>query len=104
MDQVRGELEKQGALTQGLVNQPELELLQVADPPVDQLGGATRGALGKIILLEKDDGKTSQTRVASYAGSIDTAADHREVVGPRENESKRRWPGKVEQPSRNGAR
>ena len=37
-----------GALEEGFAHEPEVEVLQVAQAAVDQLGGAARGARGEI--------------------------------------------------------
>ena len=62
VDEVRRELDHQLALEQRLADQAEVEVLQVAQPAVDHLRGAARGADRVVVALDQRD------RVAARGG------------------------------------
>ena len=53
LDEMRGVLAQSLAFVQRLVDQPDLALLQVAQPTVDQLGALRRGARGEVVALDQ---------------------------------------------------
>ncbi len=66
--QVRRVAAQDAALTQRLEHQRDVALAQVADAAVNQLGGAARGALGEVALLE-------QQRAIAARGGVDRDAE-----------------------------
>ncbi len=54
-DQVRRGFDQVLPLPERLEDQPEVELLQVTEPAVDQLGGAAARADGEVALLHQRD-------------------------------------------------
>ena len=52
---------------------------EVAEPAVDQLRGAARGAGGEVARLDEGDAQAAARRLARDARAADPAADHREV-------------------------
>ena len=55
LDEVRRQLDHELALEQRLADEAEVEVLQVAQAAVDELGGAARGARGEVGLLDERD-------------------------------------------------
>ena len=78
-DQVRRELDHQLALEQRLADQPEVEVLQVAQPAVDELRRAAAGPRGEVGLLDERHAVAARGRVERHAGAGDPAADHDDV-------------------------
>ena len=77
-DQVRGELlDQEPALVERLAHQPEVETLEVAEPPVDQLARAARGAGGEVALLDEGHGEAAGRGIESGAAAGHAAADRR---------------------------
>jgi len=63
------------------VSEPDLAVLEVAQPAVDELARLRRRARGVVALLEQRDLEPAQGGVARDAGAGDAAADHDDVVG-----------------------
>ena len=82
-DQVRGERHEQLALEQGLADQAQVEVLQVAQAAVDELARAAGGAAGIVGLLDERDRVSARGGVERHAGAGDPAADHDDVEGVR---------------------
>src|SRR5262249_26210773 len=80
-DQVRRDHGLDPPLAHALEHQPELALLEVAQPAVHQLGRLGRGPGTEVRLLEQEDLEAAQRRVARDPGAGDAAADDDEVVG-----------------------
>ena len=79
-DQVRGEPgEQQPALLERLAHQPEVEHLEVAQAPVDQLAAATAGAAGQVALLQQPGAQPAGDGVQGGAGPDHPAADDEHV-------------------------
>ena len=78
-DQVRRVVEQALALGQVLVDEPELFLLEVADAPVDHLGGLRRGARGEVVLLDQGRAQPPARRIQRDAGPGDAAPDDQHV-------------------------
>ena len=55
LDQVRREVDVDLALQQRLADEPEIEVLQVAQTAVDELGRARRRAAGEVVALHQRD-------------------------------------------------
>ena len=79
VDEVRRQVDHQLALEQRLADQPEVEVLQVAEPAVDHLRGAARGALRVVAALDQRHRVAARGGVERDAGAGDPAADHDDV-------------------------
>ena len=67
------------ALGQRLADQPELEMLEVAQPAVDQLGAPLRGRRGDVALLDQEHLEAAPGGIARDAGAVDAGADDEEI-------------------------
>ena len=67
-------------LGQGLPHQAELEVFQVAQAAMNQLGGRRRRVRGQVVLLAQGHAQAAPGRVARDAGAVDAAADHQHVA------------------------
>lgn len=56
VDEVGGIADEEAALAEGLEDEGDIALLEVADAAVDELGAAGGGAFGEVGLLDEDDG------------------------------------------------
>ena len=80
LDQVRGERgHRQFALVQRLRDEPELQLLQVAQAAVEHLGGAGGRARREIAGLDQRHLEPAGRRVERRSAADDAAADHDQV-------------------------
>ena len=79
MDDVRRERDHQLALEQRLADEPEVEVLQVAQAAVDELGGAARRAGGEVRALDEGHAVATRGGVQRHAGARDPAADDDDV-------------------------
>jgi hypothetical protein len=85
IDEVRRQVHQQLTLQQRLPHQPEVEVLQVAEPAVDHLRGAARGADRVVIALEQSDRISPRGGIQSHPGPGDPTADHDHLeVRPRD--------------------
>jgi hypothetical protein len=75
----RGQTGQQFAFAQGVINQPQLPLRQIAQTAVDQLGGTRGGLTGEIAAVDQRYAQPAQGGVARHRGAVDAAADHGEV-------------------------
>ncbi len=78
-DEVRGVLEQDLALVQGLVDEPEVPLLQVPEAPVDKLRGLGRGAGCEVVALHEGRAQAPRGSVESHADTCDPTAYHEDV-------------------------
>ena len=69
------------ALAHRLEHQADVALLEVAQPPVNQLRGAARGAGGEVGALDERGLEATQDGVAGDAGAVDAATDDQHVEG-----------------------
>jgi hypothetical protein len=76
VDQVRGELDHQLALEQGLPHEAEVEVLEVAEAAVDHLRGAARGTDRVVAPLEQRHRVAARGSVEGDPCAGDAAADH----------------------------
>ena len=82
LDQVRGQpVHQEVALLEGLRHEREVQLHEVAQPAVHQLGGARGGALGPVLRVDDGGGQTTGGRVQGDPSARDAAADHQDVHG-----------------------
>ena len=79
LDQVTGDLVEASALAQGLVDEPDLALLEVADAAVDQSARARRCAKGQVTGVDDQDPQAAHGRVAGDTGARDAGADDQQV-------------------------
>jgi hypothetical protein len=77
--EVRGKCHQQLALQQRLAHEPEVEVLQVAQPPVHQLAGAAGGARGVVGALHQRHGVAARGGVEGNPHAGDPATDHDHV-------------------------
>jgi hypothetical protein len=73
--EVRRQVDHQRPLEQRLAHEPEVEVLQVAQPAVHQLRRARRGARRPVLALDKRDAVAARRRVQRHPGAGDSAAD-----------------------------
>ena len=79
-DEVRREPgEQEPALLQGLTDETEVEHLEVAQPPVDELGRARRRAAGEVALLQQARVEAAGDSVQGDARADDAATDDEDV-------------------------
>ena len=78
-DDVRGIAEQNRALPQGLAHEPEVAVLQVAQPAVDELGAGGRCVRGQVVLLAQQHVEAAARRVPRDAAAVDAAADDQQV-------------------------
>ncbi len=65
---------------QRLADQAELEILQIAQAAVEQLGRGRGGALRQIALFGQGDGQAAPRGVARDAAAVDAAADDEKIA------------------------
>ena len=82
IDDVRRRRPKHLAFAQGLADQPELVMLQIAQAAMDELGRPGGRPRGEIVHLGQRNPIAAARRVARDAGAID-AATHDEDVDVR---------------------
>jgi hypothetical protein len=76
---VRGVAKEGLAFGEALEDKPDLILLQVAEAPVDELGGLRRRARGEIALVDDRSAKAPRRGVEGNACPCDAAADDQDV-------------------------
>ena len=69
------------ALGQPLGNQTELVVLEITQPPVDELRARRRCMRSEVVLFDQQDLQPAPCGVARDTGAVDPAADDGEVVG-----------------------
>ena len=77
---VRSDAPEHLALDRGFAHQAEIEMLQIAQAAVDQLGRARGGAAGEIGHLAQEHRKAASCGIARNAATVDAAADDRQIV------------------------
>ena len=78
--EVSGHAQQNLALGERLGDQAELELLEIAQPAMDQLRGRRRGRRRQIAALDQQHREPAAGSIAGDAGAIDAAADDQQVV------------------------
>ena len=73
--------EEQRLLREGLPDQAEVELLQIAEPAVDQLARTARSPRRPVSLLDQRDGEAAAGGVQGGSRADHATADHDEVEG-----------------------
>src|SRR5581483_7758524 len=79
-DDVRRHAEQHLTLLQRLAHEPEVVLLEIAQPAVDKLGRRRRSSARQVALLGKKHRQSTASRVACDAASVDAAADDSNVA------------------------
>src|SRR5436305_4049947 len=69
-------LEQPGALAQRLAHQPQVEVLEIADAAMDQLGRLGRRLRAAAALVEERDLVVLPRQLPGDSGTVDAAADH----------------------------
>ena len=72
-------LQQQAAFDEGLAHQAEVELLEVADASVHELGAAAAGAGRPVARLQHPDAQAARDGVERRTGADDAAADDEDV-------------------------
>ena len=78
-DQVGRQLAQPLALGQGLVDQDDLPLLEVAQPAVDELGALRRRARGQVALVDEGRAEPPRRGVEGHADARDPAPHDQDV-------------------------
>jgi hypothetical protein len=81
VDEVRGVAVQKAALAQGLEDEGDVALLQVAHAAVHQFGAAAGGPLAEVVLLDKEDAVAPRGGVDGGAESGGAPADNDHVEG-----------------------
>src|SRR3989338_7922465 len=68
-----------GALGERLEDQPQLHILKIAEPPVDQFRAPRRRPPREVLRLHQGNLETPARRVARGSCPGDPAADHQEI-------------------------
>lgn len=82
---VGGKLEQPGAFAEGFADEAEVEVFEIAEATVDEVGIAAAGAVAPEVFLEEEDaggaagGAPAEGEVARQAGAVDAAADDDDV-------------------------
>ena len=79
-DDVRRRLEQHFAFDERFADQPELVVLEIAQPAVDELGRGRGRAACQVALLDKAHFEAAPGRVARDSASVDAAADDDQVI------------------------
>ena len=77
--EVRREVHEQRPLEQRLADEPEVEVLEVAEAAVHELRGAARRPRGVVVTVEESHAVAARGGVESHARPRDPAADHDDV-------------------------
>jgi hypothetical protein len=72
-------VQQQAPFGERLVDQPELSLLQVAEPTVGQPGRARRRSARPVVLLDDADGQAAARSIECCTGPHDSASDDEDV-------------------------
>ena len=68
------------ALFQGVADEPELHVFEIAQAAVNQFRTGRRCAAGEVAGLDDQHGEAAARRVAGNSDAVDAAADDRQVV------------------------
>jgi hypothetical protein len=81
--QVRRQVDEQRALEQRLAHQSDVEVLEVAQAAVDELGRPARGPRRVVLGVDQRNAVPARRRVERHARAGDPAADHHHVEAIR---------------------
>ena len=99
LDEMRRGLEQPRALDQQLAHERKLELLEIAQAAMDQLGGSGGGGAGIVALLGEHDLEPAAGRIAGDGSTVNAAANDEKIVGLGDHSRALRrihivsWPG-----------
>ena len=74
-----GVLVQDFAFPAGLMDQPQFEMFEIAQAAMDQFGGATAGAGGKILFFDESGFQTARGGIERDSGAGYTPADDQDV-------------------------
>ena len=77
---MRREAQQPLAFVQRLAHEPDLEVLEVPQPAVDQSRRRARRARREVAALDEQHGKAGERGLARDRSAIDAGADHDHVV------------------------
>ena len=80
LDEMRRAVQEHLALGERLAHQPELVVLEVTKPAVDQLGAPLRRGAGDVVLLDQEHLEAAARRIAGDACPVDAGTDYGKVV------------------------
>jgi hypothetical protein len=80
--EVRRQSEQASALGARLEDEPQMAVLEVADPAVDEPRRPARGPAREVLLLDERDPQATERGVSRDAAAGDAAADHQKVELP----------------------
>src|SRR5205823_4961902 len=78
-DEVRREAQQPLALLERLAHEPDLEVLEVAEPAVNEPRGRAARATGEIVALDEEHREPRERGLARDRGAVDAPADHDHV-------------------------
>ena len=93
LDEMRRGLEQPRALDQGLAHERKLELLEIAQAAMDQLGRGRRGGASIVALLGEHHLQPAAGGVAGHGRAVNAAADDENVEALRDQLARRRRRG-----------
>ena len=93
LDEMRRGLDQPSALDQGLAHERKLELLEIAQAAMDQLGRGRRGGASIVALLGEHHLQPAAGGVASNGSAMNAAADDENVEALRDQLARRRRRG-----------
>ncbi len=82
---MRRRLEQPRPLDEGLAHERKLEMLEIPQAPVDQLGGSRGSRTRVVALLGEHHLEATAGRVAGDGRAVDAAADDEQVEGLRQH-------------------
>ena len=77
---MRRDRELDVALPQGFINKINLEIFKVADAPVNELGGLTRGTAREVAFFQKRHLHAALGREMRDGGPVDPAAHDEQII------------------------
>ena len=80
LDEMRRGLEQPRALDQRLAHERKLELLEIAQAAMDQLGGSRGGGAGIVALLGEHDFEPAAGGIAGHGSTVNAAANDEKIV------------------------
>jgi hypothetical protein len=76
---MRGRTQEDFTLEERFGDEPELELLEIAQTPVNKLAAGRAGLGAKVSPLHQNDTRPAACRIARDADAVDAAADDEEI-------------------------
>ena len=92
LDEMRRGLEQPGALDQQLAHERKLELLEIAQAAMDQLGGSRGGGAGIVALLGEHDLEPAAGGIAGDGSTVNAAANDEKIVALCDQRTPRPFP------------